>query len=259
MLKLSYFSVIIHNFFDCSKGEDRMRFRAISIAVVSTIVCLSTRDVPAQAGTVLAATAISTDMGTRNNGSDIENVINQSGLSPGYTSGVTDFATYTGAALESHDYTSYVWQSNFITTGDIIFKLGASETIAAFALWNGESTYGVEGFTLLASNNSSFTDATTLGTFTAAPGATDTGASVPPELAQVFNFTATTAKYVKMEITSNHGGNFTEVDEAAFEQVAAVVPEPGSIVMMTTGATGALLFWRRRGIGKRSRTAGLPS
>jgi hypothetical protein len=226
-----------------------MRIRAIGIAIASTFVCLSNYGASAQAGTVLAASAITTDMGTRNNGSSIENVINQSGLSPSYTSGVTNFATYTATATEAHGDVSDVWQSNDIKTGDVIFTLGASETIAAFALWNGDSTYAVKGFTLLAANNSSFTNATTLGSFTANAG------SSSAELAQVFNFTATAAKYVEMEITSNYLGTFTEVDEAAFEQVPPVVPEPPSIIMMTAGATGALLLWRRSVMRGRKRSA----
>jgi hypothetical protein len=222
-----------------------MRIPAIRIALASTLVCLATYETSAGSGVMLDPTAISAlSMGTRQG--SIDNVINQSGLSPTYKSGVTNFATYTATATEAHGSTADVWQSNSVTTGNVTFTLGGSDKIDSFALWNGDSTYGVKGFTLLASTTTSFTNATNLGSFTANAG------SSSAELAQDFTFAATTAKYVEMEITSNYSGTFTEIDEAAFEQV---VPEPSSVVMMITGSAGALLLWLRHVLRERRRSA----
>ena len=90
-----------------------------------------------QAGVILQATDATTDMGFGNFGS-LNNIRNQSGLSTGYTSGVTDFDTYiAGNPTHNGGGTSTIWDSNnYTTTGHIDFDLGGSFSIESFALWN---------------------------------------------------------------------------------------------------------------------------
>ena len=103
-----------------------------------------------------------------------------------------------------------------LMTGNIDFSLGGSYTIDSLAIWNFLATDNstLKNFTLIASNDASFDTYTTLGSFSAtAPG--DSIYSVP---AETFSFTATTASYVRMEITSNFGSiAYTGFGEAAFE------------------------------------------
>ena len=180
----------------------------------------------------------------------ITQIIDQSGLSSSYTSGVTDFATFTSSATTNNNNTTHIWSSSSgNTSGNIDFTLGGSYTISSFAVWTILGTsdpvanLSLKDFTLLASDNSSFIGATTLGSFTASKP--DSSLTVN---AQVFDFTATTASYVRMEIANNYGGNFVRFNEVAFgAQAPAAVPEPSSFVLLGLGGFGlAINAYRRR-------------
>ena len=214
-----------------------MRFRTFVIASVSA--CLMSLAPSAMAGLILDPTAVSTNMGTFSG--NINNIINQHGQVPGYTSGVTDFATYTNSATATPATASDLWTSaDGATTGNVDFTLGGSYEIDAFAIWALISTNGdnIGDFTLLASNDPSFTTFTTLGSFTPtySPGS--------PIPATVVTFTATTASYVRLEITSNNGGPDAGLNEAAFG--VAAVPEPSSLLMMGIGIASVLGHRLRR-------------
>jgi hypothetical protein len=199
---------------------------------------------PARAGVILQPATASTDMGTAIGSPN--NVINQSGLSAPYTSGVTDFAAYI-ASNPTHNSSDArnAWGSNFGATGNFDFDLGGTYAIGAFALWNygGGLPQNVVGFDLLAADNAAFSNPTTLGSFTANP---DTGryTAVLPE---VFTFTPTSAAFVRMHITSNNGSRYTIFGEAAFSAQATAVPEPSSLALLGVGACGLMGYaWRRR-------------
>jgi len=210
----------------------------------------------AHAGTLLDPVSASTNMP----GPAANLVTNQSGLVPGYTSGVTQLNPYlatnpiyigSSASGTPIVITLTGWLSNTgNTTGNFDFNLGGSMSIDAFLFWNTGLLNGtvvdqnVKDFTLLASNDSSFTSPTTIGTFTSNP--TSDAANVRVE---VFPFSQTfTASYVRMEITSNYGSTrFVGFDQAAFDAVPAVltpvaapVPVPpafwsGAIVLLGLG------------------------
>lgn len=125
--------------------------------------------------------------------------------------------------------------------------MGAEFTLSRFALWNSPASKGdtaqISSFTIFTSNNSSFVGATDVGSFTASPG----GAT---NLAQVFDMTDTSARFVRLQINSNGGGADTRAMEVIFDTSDAAVtavPEPStfalmSLVMIRTFAHG----WRRR-------------
>lgn len=216
-----------------------MRFRTFVIASVSA--CLMSLAPSAMAGLILDPTAVSTNMGTFSG--NIDNVINQAGQNPTYTSGVTDFASYTASATATPATASDLWTSaDGATTGNVDFTLGGSYEIDAFAIWALISTNGdnIGDFTLLASNDPTFTTTTTLGSFTPtySPGS--------PIPATVVTFTATTASYVRLEITSNNGGPDAGFNEAAFEFEASAAPEPSSLLMMGIGIASVLGHRLRR-------------
>jgi hypothetical protein len=191
---------------------------------------------PADAGFVLQSTAASTNMGS-SNGTSPTNAINQSGLSSGYTSGVTNFDAYIAANPTNDGTNANRWISNAIATGNFDFTLSGPTIIESFALWNnGAATSSVQNFTLLAADDPSFGTFTLLGSFTAAQ------ATAP----QVFTFTATSATYVRMQITSNYGFGSTIIREAAFEQQSVAVPEPSSFALMGLGVAGLGFAAHRR-------------
>src|SRR5262249_11316039 len=96
----------------------------------------------AHAGLILQPAAASTDIGSIPGGGP-DSPRNQSGLSAGYTSLVTDFAAYL-AGNPTHNMANGAngWFSfNGTVTGNFDFDLGGSFTIESFALWGG----GVQG------------------------------------------------------------------------------------------------------------------
>ena len=171
------------------------------------------------------------------------NLINQSGLSSGYTSGVTDFDTYIASSpTHNGNLTGSIWfstQGN--RTGDLEFDLGSILTIQSMALWNrgSDASDNIIGFTLFADDNAAFSSPTSLGGFTANPNTGSTSAVLP----EVFTFTPTAASHVRLRITSPNGsGLFTSAGEVAFESSA--IPEPTSLLLFATGC--AVLMRRRR-------------
>ena len=100
-----------------------------------------------RAAAILSPTSVvANTLGELAAGFEDENLINQSGLSSGFTSGVTDFGTYIGSSpthLGPGNSGSVGYASpNSITTGDIEFDLGGVFQITRMVLWNDCSAPG---------------------------------------------------------------------------------------------------------------------
>jgi hypothetical protein len=155
--------------------------------------------------------------------------IDQSGLSVGYTTGVTDFSTYLAGNpthVVAQNTTWYSTQGR--TTGNFDTSLGALFDIQSMALWNESQGVGqgINRFNLFADTQASFATATLLGTFSASEGLLT---------AEVFSFAPVTASHVRIQVLSNHGSqSFTGVMEIAFESV----PEPASAALLGLGLLG---------------------
>lgn len=199
----------------------------------------------AHAAAILSATSVTTTMGAFISATAVEKAIDQSGLSQTYTSGVTDFATFTSQATHiGLSNGSASWFSALGNrTGTLKFDLGSSQTIDGLALWNQHNlnTNDIKGFKLFDGADN------LLGTYTALQGnAQDTIA------AQVFAFTSVTTQFVTLEVVSNYGGQLVAIGEVAFRSATTTttpptpsVPEPASGALAAL-ALGAAVCTRRR-------------
>jgi hypothetical protein len=182
-------------------------------------------------------------MGT-SSGFSISAITNQSGLSATYTSGTTDFDTYVSSTTANAS-SSNIWVSAPNNrTGFVTFDLGASYDVNALALWalRSVNTNAVRNFTLYADTDANTSSlGTSLGNFSAV--AAVGGDAVQ---SQVFNFATTNTRYIQMNITSNARGALTGMNEVAFRQAPAAVPEPLTILGAATAAAFGTAFKRRK-------------
>lgn len=222
-------------------------------SVVIAFAALGLTTGVANAASILQPVGVSSSVGSyKPSGAyHISSVINQSGLTEDYTSNVTDFDEY--VRLTMHSDQEGNWYSPYHAgPATITFDLGGTYTLDAFALWGDFNNAGefVKDFTLSASTDSSFANKTVIGSFSAADG---TGYALN-NFAQIFNFGATIASYIRMDILSNHGGNYTGFGEAAFRisdapvsAAPSAVPLPAALPLLATGMIGLGVFaWRRK-------------
>jgi hypothetical protein len=168
-----------------------------------------------------------------------QNIVNQSGLSTGYTNQVTPLATFLAAAPTSGlPATNFTLTSG--TTASYVFDLGASANLANVVFWNSISGAGNRAatFSVKVSDTSSFTTSTALGTFT-----TSTSNPSYPVAAEVYTLAPAVGRYVQVDLT-NAGGTAVTFGEIAF---AGTIPEPSSTALL--GGLGLLAFARRRRLG----------
>jgi hypothetical protein len=174
----------------------------------------------ANAGLIIGATDIpSNTMGTAAGSTD--NIINQSGLSVGYTSGVTDFDSY----LATHPVNVSVnaWAGVRGVLGEIVFDLGGIYTIDSFVLWTQSNSNAVNAFSILVDGNLA-------GSFNALVG------SAPSITAQAFDLKDLTGQFITLQVSSNHGGLNVNIGEVAFETTS--VPEPAILALLGLGLAG---------------------
>src|SRR5260221_6253065 len=120
----------------------------------------------AQAGAIYQATGATTNLGSYSAQYLPIYAIDKSGLSANYVSGVTDFATYVATTTSVAGGSSFnTWfSSQGVLTGNFDFALGGAQTIQSFVMWDDPQAglQGVNSFTLLASDTSSFMTSTDL-------------------------------------------------------------------------------------------------
>lgn len=193
----------------------------------------------AVAGPILQVQSVSSPSGSFGGSFDIVKSIDQSGLSAGYTSGVTDFDSYVASTTHSG-----VENSGFLGVNDSLpeyfsFDLGGSFLIDSLAFWSVSNSGSVTAFELFADSDGVVGNGlgASLGVFNATAGG-------DPTSAQVFAFGALNTQFIHLEIqgplpaTLEYG-----IGEVAFRQAAAV-PEPAPITLVGLGL--ALVGFLRR-------------
>lgn len=194
----------------------------------------------ATASVILSPTAvIGNTMGTA--GGMTDNIINQSGLASGFTSGVTDFTAYiTAPPIHATNDATNAWAGDSEdfgspVLGDMDFDLGAIYELSSLALWSQSNVNGIDSFTILTSLDNTFASATIVGTFSADV--------LSPIEAQTFAMPST-AQFVRLMVNSNHGGSNVNIGEVAFE--VSNVPIPAAVWLFGSGLVGLACVTRRK-------------
>ena len=204
----------------------KKRILHLTILLTATVTCSQ-----AFAAKILSPNAVTQNtLGFFSPGWQPEFAIDQSGLSSGFISGVDDFDAYIGSNPTHASGTGgNMWFSGYnLTTGLLDFDLGGSFTIERLAFWlPGNSIHTTKDFTVFTSSDVNFTTSINVGSFTS---------SSTLNTPQIFDLTDSVGRYVRFEITSNHGGCCAGIGELAFDvSNVSTVPVPAAFWLFTTG------------------------
>lgn len=222
----------------------------LKLSVASSLFAITTATLTlgmmgiAQAGTIVVPNSVSTNLSTNPSGGvAINNIINQSGLSVGYTAGA-DFDAYLASnpTHQSGSVNSFFTNTGSIT-GSITFDFGTATTLESIAIWNISGILVPQGvslrnFSLEASSTSDFSSPIALGSFIALQPTAD-----PTPNNGVFTFTPTTARFFRLNTQTNYGGSIVGLGEIVFEQSQDIpsTPEPSSLLgLFLIGGAGFL-------------------
>ena len=200
------------------------------VRVLSALSLTAVFIAQAQAGLITQAVSVSTPGGDDPFGLGSDHLIDQSGLSANYISGVTDFSSFTAtttATVNSPWSEATALGGAAGATPDFIFDLGSVISIDGVALWNQLGGGSVLTYDIFGSVDG-------VGySFFGSGSALDGGVDVP---AYTSSWTAASAQYVKLSVTSNNGSpSATRFNEIAFSQT---VPIPSTLFLLGLGLLG---------------------
>lgn len=177
----------------------------------------------------------------------LSHTFDQSGLSAGFTSGVTLFDTFLALnPTHTTTFSGFEWFSNSGTTSaSVTYDLGSVMTIGRLALWNEESS-GIGTLDLWGSVNG-------VDFFQLALGLNPTDHFAVDYTADVFSWTAQDLRYVRFDMSDCPQPNVGSFDACAIGEVAFAstngivveTPEPATALLLLSGLAG-IAFARRR-------------
>ncbi len=167
----------------------------------------------------------------------VQNLIDQVGLQAGYTSGVTDFATFTAATRHWDGTAGRIFMAA-ASTVRVDFDLGSPMLVTQVAIWpdyDNQNNFG--NFDVHVANDPSFAASSFLGSYQLRYE----DAVVTPQPAVVFDISDGSGRYVRLDVKDTVlGGAYALACEVAF----AAVPEPSVGVLWALGL-GFLALARR--------------
>ncbi len=226
------------------------------LSTAATMLLTGLQATPAHADVIRSPTSVVLNtMGEYGPNFQDTDVIDQSGLSAGFTSGTSDFDTYLASNPTHEGNSLHAWYGSLnVVTGSVGYDLGASHSITRLALWNiGNNDdipsipFGsnVRGFEVYTSAVGDFSAETLVGSFVAGSGSV----GFLKVGAQVFDVTDSVGRYVRLRITSNYGATHaTGFGELAFATAAPPppsIPEPSTVMLLAAGMM-AVVSRRRR-------------
>jgi hypothetical protein len=205
------------------------RQSALSGLCAVTAFSLLTCCLDAKAQSVIISPTAATATTTTPGGYGIQNTINQSGLSIGFESGITDFDLYINSGPK-HTSTAKnnEWFGASSTSSDVVvYDLGTAYLVDKLALWNEESS-GIGHFDLLAS-----IDGVSYSTILAAVAPPDN--PLADYGASVYAFPSVNARYFRMDLSGcpqpDPGAyNSCAIGEVAFSSVPGPLPILGAAI-----------------------------
>ncbi len=219
-------------------------FVTLFVAALSSLALVSS----AGADVVIAPVSVTSPQGSPGGGYDLGNLINQSGMSSPYVSGVTEFVSYTSTATQTEDGSDipsgFTDQSGRFPQS-IVFTFQAQTLINGIAIWATDNGGSITQFSLVdAANN------VILGLTNANPG---NGTGTNP--AQDFFFAPFVTSSVTMLIFNTAIGTDAEpgLGQVAFEATPVtdfLVPEASSLAVVAAALVSFFAFgFARRHVG----------
>lgn len=155
----------------------------------------------------------------------LENIINQSGLSAPYISGVTDFALFTESVTADLTGSADDVASGTIGPPAVLnFDLGSIYRVNGLAIWNNLGSSSLIEFDVFTSHQGTFSTKQYLGSFRI-----EDAISSSAEYAQVISFAETSGRFYQISATANNGfDSATRINEIAFR----AVPEPTTLTLL---------------------------